>query len=1508
MITTKSSVMSVLNVKASSTRPIGSAAAARPRSNGFVYHHIRLFLLSVTSMVIISCSVPVLGGYSTPKTCKSVEITGFRRNDSLPRHLRECQVMEGHLRLQLIEEEEEDFEDEEEIIEFLSFPNLVQVTEYVVIYRISPLRSLERILPQLSVIRGHELFHGYALVVIGNTYLERLGLDNVTDILNGSVRIEKNWILCPGLDNRWENITLKSREAKNVIQNNYIYCIYDPCETDNSCPTEVRPNNKVCSTVGGGCYQGPQCHPECAGGCLRPNDPSACVACRNYMLRNNTCVASCDYDQSYYISENKYLCTENATCRRDPDGAKDGSSGSVCNRCKDNNCVPNSCKGTTITSDDLGRRLRGCEYVDGSLIINIAGGWNVTQQLEENLKNIRNVTGYIRVSGSNTLFSLNFLKNLEVIEGKEKKDNLYVLYIMENEHLQELWEGAKKLTVGNNGTFFFLYNPSLCRQLIYDLADRSGVARETLYVSNSTNGQTLPCYDSEMKAEVHPNREVGTVNVTWKHIYKGNDHRMVIGYYVFYREAPENVTLFGNRDACNDEILWNRHFWEYEKHEGESRTRTEALQGLKPYTRYAVYVMAYYTDQEKTGSRSRILYVETLPTNPSPVWGITRKHRTAYDLTLEWRSPSRINGNFIHYRITYKKAKEVTHQPELTCNSPSSKARMPSEPHQPPPAPAGKANATSSSSAKTQNAVEADMKCCACQDQNQLYSASIKNDRQFKIAFEDYLDNVLYAKIENDTKPPPNATTTRSPTQKKASPTFGPITTVPPTTEASTQSVLVVTESESIVDTAAEKDLHDDDNWEDGVIFTKDNFYTLTGLCYFTGYEISISACNIDQDQNLLCSIPSLYTDKTMADPQVDAITNFEIMLEGDEERWRRTRRRRERQHAEAVAAEAAAATLDGGGRWGEGEEVAKPESHRTIGKCHANNYNLSLPARVPVTNTSYSSLYGKNLILSWTPPTNPNGKPRYYIIDVVDTDAGERKDFRPRCISEEEASKNGYTYRLNDLTPGSYNISIQLRSEGGDGPFTTEMIRIGDPYLVWIIVGPLVGGVMVGVCIMKFHLWYRKRRLGAVLEERCVVTINRQYGELLGCARCQINDKYIIDPKDLEIALDKKLGEGYFGVVYQGVLKEPSGNAKKVAIKDLNKPDKLNEAKCALEEVHHMQDINSHFIVPLVGVMATKPSIYIVMELMERGDLRTFLLSEEGCTIKPQKMIEMAIEAADGMAYLAAKKLVHRDLAARNCMLDSKLTLKIGDFGLTRYLANDYYKKRGEAVLPVRWLAPEALELGRYTSRSDVWSYGVLLWEIYTRGLQPYQGYKNQQVHEKVIAGTLRLEQPAPCPDFMYAIMNQCWRREPKERPTFIQLIRILLPRAVPEYLEFLERVSFFHKSNGCDSESTEDNDEGFIASGSLDPSLEEEGEEDDEENEDDIEGDHSFSSSIPHSLHNTEDDQVCLTPDEHYNKRMSCGSLSCINGNPKGVGIRLTPTKDTSYQLLYHKPTSFA
>lgn len=157
-----------------------------------------------------------------------------------------------------------------------------------------------------------------------------------------------------------------------------------------------------------------------------------------------------------------------------------------------------------------------------------------------------------------------------------------------------------------------------------------------------------------------------------------------------------------------------------------------------------------------------------------------------------------------------------------------------------------------------------------------------------------------------------------------------------------------------------------------------------------------------------------------------------------------------------------------------------------------------------------------------------------------------------------------------------------------------------------------------------------------------------------------------------------------------------------------------------------------------LLGVVSQGQPTLVVMELMVNGDLKTYLRSHrpdqcENFMKQPptlKRILRMAIEIADGMAYLSAKKFVHRDLAARNCMVAEDLTVKIGDFGMTRDIyETDYYRKGTKGLLPVRWMAPESLKDGVFTSFSDVWSYGVVLWEMVTLASQPYQGLSNDQV-----------------------------------------------------------------------------------------------------------------------------------------------------------------------------------
>lgn len=161
--------------------------------------------------------------------------------------------------------------------------------------------------------------------------------------------------------------------------------------------------------------------------------------------------------------------------------------------------------------------------------------------------------------------------------------------------------------------------------------------------------------------------------------------------------------------------------------------------------------------------------------------------------------------------------------------------------------------------------------------------------------------------------------------------------------------------------------------------------------------------------------------------------------------------------------------------------------------------------------------------------------------------------------------------------------------------------------------------------------------------------------------------------------------------------------------------------------------------MVKLLGVVTSGQPTLVIMELMANGDLKKYLRGHrpDGCDEanpppRLERILQMAIEIADGMAYLATKKFVHRDLACRNCMVAEDLTVKVGDFGMTRDIyERDYYRKGSKGLLPVRWMAPESLKDGVFSSFSDVWSYGVVLWEMVTFASQPYQGLSNDQVRQ---------------------------------------------------------------------------------------------------------------------------------------------------------------------------------
>ncbi|CAG2060106.1 unnamed protein product [Timema podura] len=283
-----------------------------------------------------------------------------------------------------------------------------------------------------------------------------------------------------------------------------------------------------------------------------------------------------------------------------------------------------------------------------------------------------------------------------------------------------------------------------------------------------------------------------------------------------------------------------------------------------------------------------------------------------------------------------------------------------------------------------------------------------------------------------------------------------------------------------------------------------------------------------------------------------------------------------------------------------------------------------------------------------------------------------------------------------------------------------------------------------------------------------------------------------------------RELGQGSFGMVYEGIGHDIVEGQPTIrcAIKTVNEHATDRERSEFLNEASVMKAFNTHHVVRLLGVVSQGQPVLVIMELMPFGDLKSYLRSHrpdvsDDPTIHPptlKRILQMAIEIADGMAYLSAKKFVHRDLAARNCMVAEDLTVKIGDFGMTRDIyETDYYRKGTKGLLPVRWMAPESLKDGVFTSFSDVWSYGVVLWEMATLASQPYQGLSNDQVLRYVIEGGV-MERPENCPDKLYELMRQCWQHKTTLRPPFMELVSQLLTDISSNFAQ----VSFYHSTAG--------------------------------------------------------------------------------------------------------------
>ncbi|XP_682778.7 protein-tyrosine kinase 6 [Danio rerio] len=260
--------------------------------------------------------------------------------------------------------------------------------------------------------------------------------------------------------------------------------------------------------------------------------------------------------------------------------------------------------------------------------------------------------------------------------------------------------------------------------------------------------------------------------------------------------------------------------------------------------------------------------------------------------------------------------------------------------------------------------------------------------------------------------------------------------------------------------------------------------------------------------------------------------------------------------------------------------------------------------------------------------------------------------------------------------------------------------------------------------------------------------------------------------PKE-EFTLEEELGKGFFADVYRGKWK----GMVNVAIKIL-KNDSINHREFMLE-TQILKKLRHKHLIALFAVCTSSSPFYIITELMEKGDLLSLLKGKEGQDLNAQMLTEMASQVADGMAYLEEQNSIHRDLAARNVLVGANYICKVADLGLARIVKESVYSSE-DAQIPYKWSAPEAISHGRFSNKSDVWSFGVLLYEMFTYGGVPYPAFSNIEVYNMITSG-YRMPAPPNCPSHIYDIMLMCWRYSAEERPDFSELLRLLEDYCAP-------------------------------------------------------------------------------------------------------------------------------
>uniref|UniRef100_G3Q0Y7 receptor protein-tyrosine kinase n=1 Tax=Gasterosteus aculeatus aculeatus TaxID=481459 RepID=G3Q0Y7_GASAC len=455
------------------------------------------------------------------------------------------------------------------------------------------------------------------------------------------------------------------------------------------------------------------------------------------------------------------------------------------------------------------------------------------------------------------------------------------------------------------------------------------------------------------------------------------------------------------------------------------------------------------------------------------------------------------------------------------------------------------------------------------------------------------------------------------------------------------------------------------------------------------------------------------------------------------------------------------------------------------LAKDHAKQYvslNVTTNQAVSVVRKGVT---GKSSIsLSWAEPDRPNGIILEYEIKYFE----KEQDSSYTIIKSKETEMV-----VDSLKPSSvYIFQVRARTSAGYGAFSRRFEFQTSPYCderaqasivaVAITLALVLLAVVAGFLLSGRRCGYSKAKQDPEEEK---MHFHNGHIKFPG-VRTYIDPLTYEDPNQAVheftqeidvsfISIERIIGAGEFGEVCSGPLRLPGKREMQVAIKTLKVGYTEQQRRDFLWEASIMGQFNHPNIIRLEGVVTKSKPVMIITEYMENGSLDTFLKKNDGQFTVIQ-LVGMLRGIASGMRYLSDMGYVHRDLAARNILVNSNLVSKVSDFGLSRVLEDDpeaAYTTRGGKI-PIRWTAPEAIAYRKFTSASDVWSYGIVMWEVMSYGERPYWEMSNQDVI-KAVEESYRLPGPMDCPEALYHLMMDCWQRERSNRPKFDEIVCLL-------------------------------------------------------------------------------------------------------------------------------------